>query len=151
MTKKDKVKTMRIPYSFWNEENKLNRTEILLVAEELRKSMSSNEEIRFFFDTHNGDMIITFFDNDDSNLDNYPLINWEQLECFFNNQEQWNIAKHNASLGKDVIIDSIDPFTGRYTGTSYFVPKEHNFGKDCSDLDKAVPSPFRINPPKGFG
>ena len=150
---KDKVKTLVIPYSYWYEEHHMTREEIQYMAEMCLKDNAITHQIRFIFDYLNGDLIGIYFDADDPDADNYPLVSWEHLDTFLFNQKNWEIARRNASRGEDTILDEVDDM-GNFKGKSYVVLKEHKFGKDMSDLKKAHKSSIPIPPPKssrGFG
>ena len=144
------VKTLAIPYSVWFEKYHLTKEELQYIAEKSSKDMEPEYKKRFVFDVYNGDMIGIYFDADDPEANEFPLISWKHLETFFFNQKNWEIAKRNSASGEDTILDVLDK-DDNFTGKSYSVLKEHKFGNNMSDLLKASKSPITIPPPKGFG
>ncbi|MDC3046669.1 hypothetical protein OA165_00065 [Prochlorococcus sp. AH-736-A21] len=146
----EKVQTLVIPYSFWFEENHLTKEEIQLIAEKSAKNIEPDYKMRFVFDCFNGDMIGIYFEPDDPDANNFPLVSWKHLETFLFNQKNWEVAKRKNANGENVILDVVDD-QGNFEGKSYLVLQEHKFGNNMSDLLKASKSPIPIPPPKGFG
>tara|TARA_E500000331_G_C17027753_1_gene613779 strand:- start:144 stop:587 length:444 start_codon:yes stop_codon:yes gene_type:complete len=146
MTKK--VLMRKLPYSFWHEEYQLNQSEIEYTLKLLNADSSLDGIWKATFDAYTGDMIVFLHTPDDD--DDYPFVNWEQLETFLFNQKNWEIARRMNANGEDVILDAVDD-NGNFKGTSHLIFKEHKFGKNMSDLLKAGKSPLPIPPPKGFG
>ena len=144
------AKTLCIPYSFWHDEHHMTKAEIQYMAELCLKDTEMEHQLRFTFDHLKGDLIGIYFDADDPEADNHPLVSWKHLDAFLFNQKNWEVAKRNATRGEDTILDEVDAM-GNFKGKSYFVMNEHKFGVNMSDLLKASKSPIPIPPPKGFG
>ena len=70
-----KYKASVIPYSFWHEEQQMNKEEIELVVKMLNEE-ESNQLLKAGFDPQTGDLII--FDSEfGEEFNDAPLVNWK--------------------------------------------------------------------------